>query len=241
MSRVSTTIENALGLNTTKASLYLTSPDQLMLHPELAMVAFSVRHAWKILKLDGVLIIDNQPAAYLKQSATAFQKARIEDWIRFLWNHGTAPLLILIEPTNIAVHSSMTRPPSQEGKPWSELSIVESWSIVAEALEQNSLSEYLRRIETGEIYRAYSDKFNTENAVDRCLMENLHHLRNQLSCPQPTRENSFHQFPLRPEVPYPTALSRKDIQPERLLRHLSRKGADRNQNTLRRTFLQAPG
>lgn len=185
MGRDTTTVENALGLNTTKASLYLTSPAQLKLHPELALVAFSIRHAWSILELDGVLVIDNQPAAYLKESRTSFPKNEVEGWIKFLWNHGTAPLLILMEPTNITVHSSMTRPPADEGITWSGTSLVDTWNIVAETMEQNSLSGYLRKIETGEIYRSHKEKFDTENAVDKCLMENLHHLRNGLGFTDP--------------------------------------------------------
>ncbi len=174
-------IENALGLKTTRASLYLSSPDDLARHPELASVAFSIRQAWENLKLDGVLIIDDQPAAYLKHRGRAIPTDEKEPWIRFLWNQGTAPLLLLIEPTKIEVHSAMFRPPASKDSRWSESSLVDTWAIVAEALEQNSLSDYLRKIETGQIYRDdHQQKFEAENAVDRCLMRNLNEIRKRL-------------------------------------------------------------
>ncbi|MDP3851235.1 MAG: N-6 DNA methylase [Luteolibacter sp.] len=173
-------IENALGLETTRASLYLSSPDDLVRHPELASVAFSVRQAWEKLRLDGVLFIDHQPAAYLKHWGRAVPADEKEPWIRFLWNQGTAPLLLLIEPTKIEVHSAMFRPPASKDSRWSDVSLVDTWTIAAEALEQNSLSDYLRKIETGQIYRDCQPKFDTENAVDRSLMRNLNEIRNQL-------------------------------------------------------------
>jgi type I restriction-modification system DNA methylase subunit len=173
-------IENALGLETTRASLYLSSPDDLVRHPELASVAFSVRQAWEKLRLDGVLFIDHQPAAYLKHWGRAVPADEKEPWIRFLWNQGTAPLLLLIEPTKIEVHSAMFRPPASKNSRWSDVSLVDTWTIAAEALEQNSLSDYLRKIETGQIYRDHQQKFDTENAVDRCLMRNLNEIRNRL-------------------------------------------------------------
>ena len=173
-------IENALGLETTRASLYLSSPDDLVRHPELASVAFSVRQAWEKLRLDGVLFIDHQPAAYLKHWGRAVPADEKEPWIRFLWNQGTAPLLLLIEPTKIEVHSAMFRPPASKNSRWSDVSLVDTWTIAAEALEQNSLSDYLRKIETGQIYRDCQPKFDTENAVDRSLMRNLNEIRNQL-------------------------------------------------------------
>lgn len=180
MRQTSQPIENALGLKTTRASLYLSSPEDLARHPGLATVAFSVRHAWVELKLDGVLFIDDQPAAYLKQRGRTIPADEKEPWIRFLWNQGTAPLLLLIEPTKIEVHSAMFRPPASKDSRWSDSSLVETWSIVAEALEQNSLSDYLRKIETGQIYRDHQQKFDTENAVDRSLMRNLDEIRNRL-------------------------------------------------------------
>ena len=183
MRQTSQHIENALGLNTTRASLYLSSPDDLARHPELATVAFPVRHAWVELKLDGVLFIDDQPAAYLKQRSRAIPADEKEPWVRFLWNQGTAPLLLLIEPTKIEVHSAMFRPPASKDSRWAKSSLAETWSIVAEALEQNSLSDYLRKIETGQIYRDNQQKFDTENAVDRSLMRNLDEIRNRLDFP----------------------------------------------------------
>lgn len=173
-------IQKAFGLKTSRASLYLSSPDDLARHPELASVAFSVRQAWEILKLDGVLIIDDQPAAYVKQRGRAIPTDEKEPWIRFLWNQGTAPLLLLIEPTQIEVHSAMFRPPVSKECRWSDSSLVDTWAIVAEALEQNSLSDYLRKIETGQVYRDHPKKFDTENAVDRSLMRNLNEIRNKL-------------------------------------------------------------
>jgi len=159
--------------------LYLSDVSELISHPELATVSHAIRQAWRELGLSGVLCIDHQPCAYIKEQKrfTADQKERL---VKFVWNQGTAPQLILIDESKVEVYSSLARPPGKSGQAWAPESLVETLETLGKGLEAQSLSMFLKRLETGQLYRDHPEKFNPEQAVDKNLLLNLRHLRDQL-------------------------------------------------------------
>ena len=180
MSGLTKSVESSLGLRDTAGSLYISELSDLLNYRELASVSHAIRHAWETMKLDGVICIDSQPAAYFKQQKT-FTAAQKEKLVRFFWNHGTASQLILISETKLEVFSSQAKAPRKNDESWASSSLVESIDDLAEKLETHELYSFLKRIETGELYRAHREKFDPENAVDKSLLKNLHHLRDKLS------------------------------------------------------------
>lgn len=179
MRHLSETIEISLGLIETSASLYLSAPAQLLDHQELAPVSHAIRQAWSELGLSAVICVDDQPTAYIKEQKR-FTKDQKERLLKFLWNQGTAPQLILIEETRIEVHSALARPPSKAGQSWSSQSLVESLDRLADDIETHRLWSFLKRIETGQFYRDYPAKFSSDQAVDKNLLNNLRYVRNRL-------------------------------------------------------------
>lgn len=193
MSGLTKSVENSLGLRDTAGSIYISAPSELLHYPELASVSHAIRHAWdkENLNLDGVICIDNQPAAYFRQQKT-FTKAQKEKLVRFFWNHGTAAQLILISETKLEVFSSQAKAPRKKDSSWAESSLVETIEDLAEKLETRELYSFLKRLETGELYRAHREKFDSENAVDKSLLKNLHYLRDKLFKCGATNLESLH-------------------------------------------------
>lgn len=179
MPTLSPEIERELGVDQTAASLYLREPSQLLDHAELAPHAHAVRYAWDTLKLSGVLCVDGQPSVYFKEQAR-FSTDQKEKLVKFLWNQGTATKLVLIEDSKIEIHSSLARPPSSRNELWGSETLVESISRLADELEAQKVGTLLKRIETGQFYRDYPQKFDPKNAVDQCLLGNLRATRNRL-------------------------------------------------------------
>src|SRR5688572_30752224 len=73
------------------------------------------RRAFEILGLDGILCTDHARLIYFKQlrriSADAVRRLHQQ-----FWNHGGAPILVLITDDRVHVYSGMTRPaPAVEG------------------------------------------------------------------------------------------------------------------------------
>src|SRR5438105_12858875 len=66
--------------------------------------AHVIRRAFDLLKLDGVLCSENAPLVYFKQveRIEAQESVRLH---RDFWNHGGAPLLVLIDPWNVHIYS----------------------------------------------------------------------------------------------------------------------------------------
>ena len=65
--------------------------------------------AWDRLRLDAILCVDGRPTVYFKQvpSKDLASEAELQ---RLLWNHGTASLLVLTDPTEVRVYSSLAYP-----------------------------------------------------------------------------------------------------------------------------------
>lgn len=179
MPTLSPEIERALGVDQTAASLYLRDTSQLLNHSELAPHAHAIRYAWESLELCGVLCVDGQPSVYFKEQSR-FSAKRKEELVKFFWNQGTAAKLVLIDDNKVEIHSSLARPPLDRDGLWAEETRVESINRAADALEAHKLATLLKRIESGQFYRDYPQKFDSKNAVDQCLLGNLRATRARL-------------------------------------------------------------
>ena len=136
--------------------------------------AHVLRHAFELLELDGILCTDNTPLIYFK----LVDEIKTETVFRLhgqFWNHGGAPILVLVSENEVQVHSGMSRPVPR-GEIQSALpSLVETLDRVSDALEQFILS-----VETGDFFRRYAQSFNPDHRVDHDLLDNLRYARKLL-------------------------------------------------------------
>ncbi len=133
-----------------------------------------IRRAFDILTLDGVLCSDHSPLVYFKQLAviTAEEVFRLH---KLFWNHGGAPVLVLITDDRVHVYSGMSRPVPETGSAEQMPSLVATLERVA-----TGLRAFLTSVESGEFFRSNPKSFNPDHRVDRVLLENLSHTREAL-------------------------------------------------------------
>jgi hypothetical protein len=134
-----------------------------------------LRRAFDILELDGILCADHSPLVYFKQ-LTAVTTDEVFQLHKLFWNHGGAPVLVLISGDKVHVYSGMSKPVPGPGLPERMPSLVTTLDRVA-----TGLREFLTSVESGEFFGRHPRSFNPDQRVDRALLRNLSDTREALS------------------------------------------------------------
>jgi hypothetical protein len=171
--------QKAFGLDERTAPGLFATADALGTSRNPFPQAHVLRRAFDLLHLDGVLCAENSPLIYFKQMAF-LDDAKVSALHRQFWNHGGAPLLVLIAPTEVRIYSGLARPIAAGDDLRSSPSLVESLSKASDILR-----EFLPAVESGEFFRRHPRSFNPEHRVDRALLENLEATRERLSSDSP--------------------------------------------------------
>lgn len=136
--------------------------------------AHVLRKAFDLLELDGILCTENSPIVYFKQIGE-LTPDKIHQLHSQFWNHGGAPILVLVSKEQVHVYSSMSRPEliheAQENPP----SLVKILDRVSEGLR-----EFLTSVESGEFFQEHARSFNPSQRVDWVLLNNLKDTREEL-------------------------------------------------------------
>ena len=136
--------------------------------------AHMVRRAFDLLELDGVLCSDHSPLIYFKKVGR-FDAATVARLHRKFWNHGGAPILVLISRDQVQIYSGMSRPVVPSANDAALPSLVETLDRVSETLQT-----FLASVESGEFFRQQSRSFDPKQRVDRDLLDNLKDTREKL-------------------------------------------------------------
>ena len=155
------------GLSRTLYPGLFTSKDQLTADVPQSHI---LRHAFDLLNLDGILCIESQPLIYFKE-VTENQVARSSVLHRQFWNHGGAPILVLVSPVRVHVFSGMVRPTSDD-LTGDVPALIETLDRVA-----TELSKFIVAVESGSYFHRHSRAFNPDQRVDRDLLTNLRNTR----------------------------------------------------------------
>lgn len=129
------------------------------------------------LAIDAVLCVDGRPTVCIKD-ARALSSPEIEDFRRRVWNLGAATLLVVETQRDVQVFSTMAKPRQKDREGTAAQLSNETITNMETAALALRLSQLVRRVETGAIYREYKPFFNPQNSVNRQLLENLSSLRN---------------------------------------------------------------
>ncbi len=166
------------GKHVSHGSLFISSADQIDRYDVLLPYAHYLQQAWDRLNLDGVLCVDGRPTVYLCEARrfTTEQKRKLQ---RFVWNQGLVPLLVLLTPGQVEVHSGVRKPLKPDAPDDTpEHTLIQSLGDIAKTLE---CAKFIRSIETGQFFHDQRDFFPANQAVDRCLVENLVEAARQLT------------------------------------------------------------
>ncbi len=132
-----------------------------------------LRRAFELLYLDGILCTQNAPLVYFKEIKT-IETSEVARLHRKFWNHGGAPILVLVAPNDVHIYSGLVRPVSTAGGGRIP-SLVETLDRASSALR-----EFLPAVESGEFFRRNQTSFNPAHRVDRELLDNLQATRDSL-------------------------------------------------------------
>ena len=130
-----------------------------------------LRQAFEQLELDGILCSENTPLIYFKQ-VTEIQQNEALQLHRKFWNHGGAPILVLIAQDEVHVYSGMTRP-----EPADKVSVTPACLIDTLNRVPKGLQHFLISVESGAYFQKYAHSFNSNNRVDHDLLVNLRDTR----------------------------------------------------------------
>ena len=132
-----------------------------------------MRRAWKAMHLNGILCIDGRPTVYFKEVERLDSRRQRKLYQKF-WNQGLATLLVLRSPDEVQVFSSLAEPAREDLPVEDERRLVETLTLTSQLLN------FVRRVETGQIYRDCPESFQPEKAVDKYLLRNLRNARDLL-------------------------------------------------------------
>ena len=134
-----------------------------------------MRRAFDLLDLDGILCTDSTPLVYFKEVARVETAAALA-LHRTFWNHGGAPVLVLIAQDEVHVYSGLVKPGPGPASGGDIPGLVDVINRATEAIR-----EFLPAVESGAFFRRHEKLFDPANRVDRELLGNLQATRDKLA------------------------------------------------------------
>ncbi len=138
------------------------------------LYSHGLRQAFELLELDGVFCSEQTPLVYFKEvdAIGSGQALRLH---RRFWNHGTAPILVVVTPDQVHVYSGMARPQPVEESMAGPRCLVDTLERAADELQH-----FLVAVESGAYFREHEGSFNVDSRVDRDLLTSLSNAREVL-------------------------------------------------------------
>ena len=115
------------------------------------------------------------PRSFISSKFAGSHSSEVAGLNKRFWNHGGAPVLVLIAPDQIHVYSGLCLPPADPQAQDRLPSLVTVIDRVATALR-----EFLLSVESGEFFHQNIPFFNPDHRVDRDLLDNLKDTREKL-------------------------------------------------------------
>jgi hypothetical protein len=171
----STDWRREFGIADADATLFFTTKAEVTAAERTASQAHILRRAFDVLDLDGIYCSANGPLVYFKR-VSRIDVSDVADLHRRFWNHGGAPVLVLISPREVHVYSGLVQPAPHVGAAKRIEAFVESLDRTTSALR-----DFLPAVESGEYFRRNERSFNPANRVDRDLLSSLEATRQELS------------------------------------------------------------
>lgn len=171
-----------LGIDDRAPPFFFENKDQLT---RSSPQAYAIRRAFDLLDLDGVLCSENAPLVYFKHVPRIISEQMLQLHKKF-WNHGGAPLLIVLSTTEVQIYSALIRPNRVSAD--RDLRDEPNGLVISIDRASAALHELIPTVETGEFFRRHARSFKLTDRVDRSLLDNLSATRDKLT---PIGDNGF--------------------------------------------------
>lgn len=162
----------SVGINRSLYPSLFLSPDEVTPTTPQAHV---IRHAFELLELDGVFCTEGAPIVFFKL-IESFAVDEVLATHKKFWNHGGAPVLVLMSGGRAEIYSGMSRPVRREEVGAAVPALVTTLEHLITAIP-----EFLLAIESGAFFREHARSFDASKRVDRDLLSNLGDVRTRLS------------------------------------------------------------
>jgi hypothetical protein len=182
-------------------------------------LAHVLRRAFDAFDLDGVLCSGNFPLIYFQQ-VHRIDPAKVSQLYRRFWNHGGAPILVLISQDEVHVYSGLVGPVGEADDVTKSTCLVQKMRRVADELRG-----FLVAVESGEFFRSNTKAFDPERRVDRDLLDNLQATRKLLADASTPRFNSEVLDPLLCRLVFTCYLFDREVIGPKYLAQLGLQGA----------------
>lgn len=161
------------GISGDDAKLFFATRAEFGAREASTAQAHVLRRAFELLNLDGVFCAENTPLVYFKKVDP--HRTDIAALHRKFWNHGGAPVLVLIGRDEVQIYSGLIRPEPQTTQ-------IGDISALVERLDRASsaIREVLPAVESGEYFRRHARSFDPAHRVDRDLLDNLEATRDEV-------------------------------------------------------------
>ena len=178
---------NIISKNIDIIEAHIQTPPGMMFYDSLKSIQSDVNilgyisvieRAWREMKLDGVLCLDNRPVLYLKKYGRPFSSHERINLQRLFWNQGVANVLVLVDPLTVFIYSGLAKPQNEDfDKEPDENALVDTLTQVEYVQQIQALYHALA---TGHYYELHQNYFEPNQTVDAWLLDNLRNLRNSL-------------------------------------------------------------
>ena len=173
---------NSQGWETCAEASLLRTQDDWRNSKEFRSHGHTLRRLFDDVGLDAVLCVEGCPTVCVKD-ARKLSDDEIDEVRRTLWNMGATTLLMVERQTKILLYSTLAKPTHPKERDSIIPVLTEETITSLESAELAlRLRQFIRRVETGAIYRDNKPLFDPKHAVDTVLLRNLGIARN-LICP----------------------------------------------------------
>ena len=159
---------------------YYQAVEEILRAPELFAYQHMLLRAWGEMGLSGVLTLNGIPTVYVRDVPKRLTPSEAAEAHCQFWNQGVATVMLLRDPQQVRVFSSMTAPtdPNTAAEADIDRRLVESLDLATQA---SWAARFYVQLGTGHYYAADREaKFKPEQAVDAYLLRNLAAVRDEL-------------------------------------------------------------
>jgi hypothetical protein len=159
---------------------YYHSQEEILRASELFAYQHMLLRAWDDMHLSGVLTLNGIPTVYVREEDKPVTAKTAAEAHRQFWNQGVATILLLRDPREVRVFSSMTKPANPDTATDADMEqrLVEKLDLATQA---SWAQRFYIRLGTGHYYgETRVAKFDPEQTVDAYLLTNLAAVRDAL-------------------------------------------------------------
>lgn len=170
---------NSSGWDHRAGASLIRSTDDWSEAREFGSHAHTLRRLFDDIGIDAIVCTEGRPTVCLKDGRH-LNSEEIEELRKKLWNLGATTLLVVEQTTRVLIFSTISKPSKEDSHGANAMLDSEAIENLEKAELALRLQQFVRRVETGAIYRDHKSLFNSKQAVDQLLLKNLRATRDRL-------------------------------------------------------------